>query len=420
MKQSLLSKFSISFFILFSLYFTGFAQSEFKPGYIITTANDTITGFINYRGFTGNTNECIFKANLADKSTVYNPSQILAYRFQAAKYYVSSSYINFKSASPVFLEYLIKGKINLFQYRDNKGDHFVVSKDTLPVELENSESRVEVNGTKYIKNVYSYKGQLKNLMSDRADLFSEIDNTKFDASSLLDIVRKYNESGTASYVQFEAEKQANKVRFGLYASYGKPTLFLNSDTYKINHYGISTANFITSSYYTAGFVLDIQLLEVNDKLHIMIEPGLAKIQFGSDVTKSTGTYNRFHNTIDINISALRLPLSLKYAFSSSTWKTHPFLRGGITHYKFLKKSIAYTYLVEEQSSQAKGTYSDFNFSKYQNALFLAVGTDLTGKKHKLTAELLLEGGDGIYSVKYKPFIVYSRTSNLMLQLAYVL
>ncbi|GEO07485.1 hypothetical protein AAE02nite_51490 [Adhaeribacter aerolatus] len=421
MKHALLAKLFILFLVFYCLPFISFAQTDFRPGYVITSTNDTLTGFINYQGFIANTHECIFKATLNDKSTTFSPAQITAYRFNADKFYVSSSYLNFKSPSPIFLEYLLKGRVNLFQYRDARGDHFVVSKDTLLLELDNTEKRVEVDGTQYIKNQQLYKGQLRALMGDKLALFPEIDKTDFDVASLMKIVKKYNaQSQETVSVQFEEKKHPYKFSFGIHSSYGKPNLYLNDYTYQSNHYGIGKANFNANYSFTVGVLLDIHLLEMNDKLHFLVEPAYSKMRFGSDVTKKSGTYNRYHNTINIDISALRLPFSLKYSFNSLAWSTQPFLRGGVAHYKFLKNSAADSYLVEEQTSKASGQYTDFAFSKYQNAVFFSVGTDIVGKKHKLTTEIIFEGGDGIYKVKYKPFLKLSRTSNLIFQLAYVL
>ncbi|MGV3586392.1 MAG: hypothetical protein ACO1OF_05275 [Adhaeribacter sp.] len=421
MKFTLLSKLFIFFVIFYSLLLTSFAQTDFRPGYVITNTSDTLTGFINYKGFIANTKECTFKANLNDKSTTFSPSQISAYRFNSDKFYVSNSYLNFKSNSPIFLEYLLRGRVNLFQYRDDSGDHFVISKDTLILELDNTEKRVNVNGTQYISNPHLYKGQLRALMGDHLALFHEIDKTDFNIASLMKIVKKYNDqSQKAISIQFEEKKRPYKFNFGIHSSYGKPNLYLNDFTYQPNHYGISKANFNTNYSFTVGVLLDIHLLEMNDKLHFLVEPAYSKTSFGSDVTKKSGTYNSYHNTININLTALRLPFSLKYSFNSLAWKTQPFLRGGVAHYKFLKRSAAYSYLVEEQTSKASGKYSNFDFSKYQNALFFSVGTDILGKKHKLSTEIIFEGGDGIYRVKYKPFLTLSRTSNLIFQLAYVL
>ncbi len=100
------------------------AQMDFRPGYIISATGDTIFGQIDYRGDLAMSTVCKFRDTAAE-ITEYYPNDILAYRFIDSKYYVSRE-INSRK---VFLEYLIKGKINIYYMRDDNGDHYYLDKD---------------------------------------------------------------------------------------------------------------------------------------------------------------------------------------------------------------------------------------------------------------------------------------------------
>lgn len=106
------------------------AQENFKPGYIITNSNDTIKGFIsqlNKDAFT----KCSFKKNLNEKSIDYLPGEIFAYRFQNdGKYFITKETTLSSGNKTIFLEYLIKGKANIYFMRDNV-DHYFIETDNV-------------------------------------------------------------------------------------------------------------------------------------------------------------------------------------------------------------------------------------------------------------------------------------------------
>jgi len=71
-------------------------------------------------------NKCSFRSEEGIE-TVYTPFDIKAFRFTNSKYYVSRD-LNGKLA---FLEYLVKGKVNVYYQRDSKGDHYYMDNETI-------------------------------------------------------------------------------------------------------------------------------------------------------------------------------------------------------------------------------------------------------------------------------------------------
>src|SRR5689334_16185743 len=54
-----------------------FAQSNYKPGYVVNTKGDTLRGYINYREWGVNPDAIEFKSSLSDKdSKTFTPSDI--------------------------------------------------------------------------------------------------------------------------------------------------------------------------------------------------------------------------------------------------------------------------------------------------------------------------------------------------------
>ncbi len=118
------------------------AQRDFRPGYIIKNSGDTLYGKIDYRNDLLMSSVCTFKAN-DNTINEFLPKDILAYRLIDSKYYISRE-VNGKS---VFLEYLIKGKVNIYYLRDDTGDHYFLDKEGVKLtEIPYEE------GIKYIDN----------------------------------------------------------------------------------------------------------------------------------------------------------------------------------------------------------------------------------------------------------------------------
>lgn len=165
------------------------AQTDFRPGYIINTTGDSLYGDIDYRGDLLMSTLCRFRdKNNAIKN--YSPNDITAFRFIDSKYYVSRE-INGRS---VFLEYLIKGKLNIYYMRDENGDHYYLDKENVKLtELPYEE------GIKYVDNktvLYESKkhiGFLYFYMQDAPKLQSKIKNIrKPEHQNLIKLAEDYH------------------------------------------------------------------------------------------------------------------------------------------------------------------------------------------------------------------------------------
>lgn len=165
-----------SLVLLSFLLITGIlsAQIDFRPGYIITTVGDTLHGEIDYRGDMLMGKVCKFKS-AGKKATDYSPDDISAFRFLDSKYFISRAVEDKK----VFLEYLIKGEINVYYYRDRKGEHYYIdNKDNKLLELAYEEVIKEIDGKNYVKTSTKHIGMLSYYMQDAPQLKRRIQNFK--------------------------------------------------------------------------------------------------------------------------------------------------------------------------------------------------------------------------------------------------
>ena len=150
------------------------AQTDYRPGYIINYSGDTIFGHIDYRGDLLLASKCKFKTNENDIKE-YSPTDIAAYRFTNSRYFISRE-IN---GSKVFLEYLIKGTVNIYYLRDKSGNNYYLDKEGASLTKIPYEE-----GIKYVEDKPSFYeskqhiGILYYYMQDAPELKSRIENTK--------------------------------------------------------------------------------------------------------------------------------------------------------------------------------------------------------------------------------------------------
>lgn len=170
---------------------SAFAQTDFKPGYVITNPGDTIRGEIDYRGDLLMGKLCRFKDSNG-KEHEFLPVDIQGYRFTDSKYYISNE-VNGKE---VFLEYLINGKVSIYYLRDDNGDHFFIDKEgevmnEIPYKEENfmgTQNRVE-----YHSQTRKHVGLLTYYMQDAPELRTRINNmSKPGYRSLVNLAEDYH------------------------------------------------------------------------------------------------------------------------------------------------------------------------------------------------------------------------------------
>lgn len=167
--------------------------SDFREGEIITWNNDTIKGFIDYGSSTSNYKICRFKRNINEQEIKYYPSQLKAYKFIQGKYYISSINYKYNFKDTVFLEFLLKGRIDVCAFQDNGTFYFFLSKDTLSVLFSAVKEEIIKDGIKYVRDSEKYKGMLAFITNDEPTLRSNALNTKLNVSNIVSFAKKYHE-----------------------------------------------------------------------------------------------------------------------------------------------------------------------------------------------------------------------------------
>ena len=403
-----MSKRSISLALSVFIFIAGVkAQSDFRPGYIITLHGDTIKGLINYRSDIANSKECIFKKEADQEKVVYTPDQIESYLFIDGKYYISSNSLNYKFKDHVFVEYVIKGLVSIYFYRDEEKNHYFISKDTLFTELDHY---VAVNGMSGDDNLaaeksQTYKGQLKYLMRDQPSIYKKVDGIVCNTKDLISLTNEYQQLSCPSQECMQYEKKTKKdvkIKFGIFYSVGLSHLSSPPYNMYINDYDvIKSLDFKTTFTHEIGTTFDLYLNVIGENKYIIqVSPALNFVNYKS-YTERLISPLIYSYKVNIKFTTLKIPLIFKYSFYSSNWLLIPYIKIGAGCAIYLNQKGTYEYgsvLMSADTDQGQDFIQSLTTSydtKPKKFYFLAgAGTDIKCGERLLFIGATYEYGDG--------------------------
>jgi hypothetical protein len=170
------------------------AQSDFLPGYIIKNNGDSIRGFLHLASAKCNAKKCLFKLNKRASTQKFTPSEILFYAIDNISCYKSCDILIKGKIKRVFLEFAVKGRMNLFIYsgRPQETRYFVNKKDSNFCELENT-TNVEYNqGNWNIRVNNEFRTTLARFLYDCPPILPLISNSKLAINDLIKLSAKYH------------------------------------------------------------------------------------------------------------------------------------------------------------------------------------------------------------------------------------
>ena len=278
--------FVISLFILFQLTSqSGFSQALFKEGIIITNEGDTLQGFIYSKGETSIAKVCRFKKNLNENEVVYEPFDIEAFRFtKSGRFYISKLVEKEKRYFPMFVEYVLDGVVDLYYYRDNWSEHYLIDKNldnqTL-IELSNEERELIEDGKTFSHKSNKYIGILKAGFADTPAIFPEIEEAEFHRNTFIDISKQYHDlvcnEGDICIV-YEKDINTLEIAVGLTGGVGSNTIiFPHSEEFSEVDFGYE----MFSQY---GFGINFSSGALNERMIIQLSFLKEIKSFSGDIT----------------------------------------------------------------------------------------------------------------------------------------
>ncbi|WP_295796696.1 hypothetical protein [Mucilaginibacter sp.] len=364
------------------LPFISFAQSNFKPGYLVDLKNDTVKGYIDYREWKQNPRSFNFKTNPNSTVQKLTASNTQAFGIASLEYFeravVSISAGNVEVGSlavgvdtarvtdTVFLRTVTTGKgVSLYYLTDNIKTRFYI-KDVKDGRLKELDYFVylDADDNSSVKTIYAYRTQLLafayTYQPDNKSLVQRIQSAGYSETELKAIANTINGGSNTQFlhdklsaVRFFAGAgiTANKLTFsgengpfpdGTSRSHTAPEfsagadLILNKNTQKVvfraelmaaaNHYNF---NLSTPGAFIINSSLDVKQLNISVIpqfiYNVYSTPGV-KAFLGAGVAFNFAFYNDYHYLT--MYSDGQVVNEKKYAQFDKMWYSFP-LKAGV-------------------------------------------------------------------------------------------
>tara|TARA_B100000809_G_scaffold260807_1_gene308441 strand:- start:20031 stop:21086 length:1056 start_codon:yes stop_codon:yes gene_type:complete len=286
------------------------AQTEFRSGYIILKDKDTLFGEIDYRADRLMARVCTFKK---DKTVLkYTPADIEAYRFTDGKYFISKNV----DGVPVFLQFLIQGKLNVYySYDQVEKSHYYLEDDKgVFKELPFEENIVFTDEKRYLKKSDYHKGFLNIFTADAPELKSEINSiSEPKHSNLISLAKNYHNSvcDTEECIIYESKRARSTVSLEVQAG-----VFM----YATNEL---TENISDKNVFQTGVFAHFSLPFLGDKWYIK--------------TGVLYSENKYSETDALVESIFRVPIHIEYIHFKG--RIRPTFSYGVNIHKIMGASL---------------------------------------------------------------------------------
>lgn len=317
-----------------------YGQNDWRPGYIIHYRGDTLHGYIDYRDSKSNSKQCYFRNELKGITREFTPADIAGYRFVNGVFFVSKKIGGQNYDTPVFLEFLIQGRLNVYHFKD-ENDRYFVEKDSNLIELRNTADVKKINGLSYLENNKEYIRILTYLLKD-AGIQPDIQKTSLEANSLVSIAKEYHEKVCTdeSCMIYKWEKPPFHIRKEIYAGF-----FLN----RINFGGQAVSGFTPGAWAGVRFELEnlfawSKNLSLSADLRVMNQTDYkltALNNYDNIVTYhnvkynlTTAPYNSYSTVIKslrVNLETMTVSIPLIVNYTLSNGRLKPSLGAGFTN-----------------------------------------------------------------------------------------
>jgi len=376
----------LTFLSLFIAWMSINAQSNFRPGYIITNEKDTISGLIDFRTYKMNADICRFKSAGMGEEKVYYPENIYGYRFtDDGKYYVSHDIEIEGQQKKVFLEYLIQGIICLFFYPGDESDYYFFRDESgkmIPVTKQDKKGILkqekrsflgDQTGLRYNSEDNRYKGIVRYIFKESKSVSKATDKMSFNQNELIKLTKKYHAEICTTgeeCIEFTVKPDKYvKTKVSVYAGMQKPTL-------KVGKRNRSTPIPDVGSLSPGGGVqLDFSVPRWNKSISFQTDISLFQIKGEEEVQFASQYYSR------LKVDGFVIPVKLggKYTYHKGLFR--PVIEGGFMINTLFASSYYYYAFKHAVSLPA---YEKVNFlggyPQILYGLYAGVGLDYRLKK----------------------------------------
>jgi hypothetical protein len=297
------------------------AQSDYRPGYIITNDQVRVEGLIAYSEGKSQYRVCAFKENKKSPVKKYYPNEIASYRIDNDKYYVSRVVeVENGVKKSSFLQVLIQGEIALLK----EDQSYYVEKNTIFIELKNTQRTKVNNEGSFVGDSYEYVGTLNYLFSDCEGFNYDLMKVGINERSLINVFDFYYKCIGSAYTTYKEEKEWLKTKFDIEGGLVNSKLEFSY----LKSLGVTSTMYSELSLNPSfGSTLLIHSPRVNERvafqLKLLFIPSKYNIYFSEDFGNSS-----VENDIFINLLQANIPFGFRYTYLTNC--ISPYIGGGFT------------------------------------------------------------------------------------------
>ena len=295
--------FLLTLFLILFVSFSKLSAQNWLPAFVIVNETDTLFGEVDFRISRLNQESALFRKDRNSPVTVFSPEEIIGYRFTPdGKYFVSRTIKIDDEPRLVFVEFMVKGMMNLYYFVDeNRQEYFFF-------ENENGElfaitrEKDRVYG-RYVKRDNKFDRLIRYRFQDYSAIAFNPNKYEFNQASMIDVVRTYHKLTCLigeECIVFENKKTIN-TRFSAYTAieiyeFGFNNLALGVETEFISsqlsrHFGLyadASISRINQVWDSAKFGKDISNYT---NIHVDVYPLTARagIRYGRPIKNFTPT-----------------------------------------------------------------------------------------------------------------------------------
>lgn len=373
-----------------------FPQSDFREGYLVTNTGDTIYGLIDYRGNKANSKYCVFKDKPDANEMRKSPAEISAYRFKDSKYYVSKTVNIGERVDTLFLEFLINGIVDIYYYRDNLAENYLVDDgDGKLILLKNEQKEVMVENKKYVRHAREYVGILKYVFMQSPSVCKEVEDISLGHKSLIELAKEYHNEVCTDKECIVYEKSLPRLKILTGPSLGINLIALSEENFNADEfYYLQNSDFNVDVYPSIGFYTMVSMPYVSERLFFQYEGMYSKHHLF--------TVNTFYDPIsetdfinDISITNYVWNNSFNFRYEFPTGKLRTVFDAGIFLNYYFKTDYNRDLSFTMDGTDYEKEFTDYPFLKFDRGI--GIGTGLIGsvKNMPIRLDMMYKRGFGI-------------------------
>ena len=384
----------------------GWSQTDYRDGFIITNARDTLYGLVNYREGAKAYQSCDFKISKSQNAITYEPQNTIGYGFGNDKAFQSREIsIKGKPSKVAFLEVIVRGLVSLYKFEDV---YFIEKNGTGLQQLINETNEVFIDGKKRIMKTNQYVGTINILLFDCVELRPKIPRIRLSEKALTNLIEDYNRCKGATGITFKAKKAWTKTIIGATGGLNISQLSFPSNP----GYEHLAGDFEISKSPTMGVSLDLLSPRISER-----------IAFHGDFLYLSSKYYKYtlndggasieRNYVTIELKQVKIPIGIRYTFPRREFTSY--FTAGISSTIHVNSSSKRVHEVESNRVVNTNENEALAIKNRQVGLWGGYGL-LKSINNKLNAfiEFRYERTDGIAPSSLDSPGFYSRISNLQI------